>query len=62
MSDDKTKIGNPDRQRINVNEDYELRHWATKFGVSKEQLKNAVSAVGTNAKDVERHLAGQKRT
>lgn len=28
MSDDKSKSGGQDRQRINVNEDYELRDWS----------------------------------
>ena len=56
MADDKTKTGGQDRQRINVNEDYELRGWAKKFTVTPEQLKEAVKAVGTQADDVERHL------
>ena len=33
MADDKTKSGGSDRTRINVNEDYELRDWASKFSV-----------------------------
>jgi Protein of unknown function (DUF3606) len=59
MSDDKTKSGGQDRTRIDVNEDYELRDWAKKFGVTPEQLKAAVAAVGTSAKDVERKLKGK---
>ena len=58
MSDDKSKTGSPDRDRINVHEDYELRHWTKKFGVSAEQLKAAVTAVGPTAKAVEAHLKG----
>ena len=58
MSDDKSKTGSPDRDRINVHEDYELRHWSKKFGVSAEQLKAAVTAVGPTAKAVEAHLKG----
>jgi hypothetical protein len=62
MTDDKSKVGSPDRDRINVHEDYELRHWSKKFGVSAEQLKAAVTAVGPMAKAVEAHLkaAGQR--
>ena len=56
MADDKSKPGGQDRSRINVNEDYELRDWSKKFGVSAEQLKSAVKAVGDNAKAVEAHL------
>ena len=61
MSDDKTKVGGQDRTRINVNEDYELRDWSKKFGVTPEQLKQAVQAVGTEAAAVEAHLKGKAR-
>jgi hypothetical protein len=61
MSDDKTKTGSPDRDRINVNEDYEVQYWTKKFGVSAAQLKAAVSAVGPTAKAVEAHLKGATR-
>ena len=37
------------RTRINVNQDYELRDWAKKFGVTPEQLREAVQAVGDRA-------------
>ena len=54
--DNKQNIGSPDRDRINVNENYELQHWSEKFGVSHDELKAAVKAVGTSAKDVEEYL------
>ena len=56
MSDDKTETGNPDRQRIAMGEDYEVRDWAQKFGVSREKLQQAVDAVGNQADDVEAWL------
>jgi hypothetical protein len=56
MADDKTKAGAADRARINVNEDYELRDWSKKFGVTPEQLKAAVAKVGVMADDVEQEL------
>jgi hypothetical protein len=34
MPDDRSKPGGQDRRRINVNEDYEVRDWSKKFGVS----------------------------
>ncbi len=58
MSDDKTKTTQADRIRINVNENYELRDWSRKFGVTEEQLKAAVQKVGPMAADVERELKG----
>ena len=56
MSDDKSKTGKQDRERINVNEDYELRDWSKKFEVSKEELRKAVQSVGTSAEAVRKHL------
>jgi hypothetical protein len=56
VSDDKSKSQGQDRQRINVNQDYELRDWSRKFGVTPEELKRAVAKVGDRATDVEREL------
>jgi hypothetical protein len=56
MADNKTKVGKPDRDRINMNEDYELRDWSQKFGVTPERLKAAVAKVGPMAADVAKHL------
>lgn len=56
MSDDKHNAGSPDRDRINVNEDYELRYWATTLGVSADELRAAVAAVGPTAVAVRKHL------
>ena len=55
MADDRSKTV-ADRKRINVHEDHELRYWSQKFGVSHDQLKNAVSKVGVMADDVARAL------
>ena len=54
--DNKENTGSPDRDRINVNEDYELRDWSQKFGVSPEELKRAVQSVGASVKAVENYL------
>jgi hypothetical protein len=56
MSDDKSNSQGQDRQRINVNQDYELRDWSRKFGVTPDELKRAVAKVGDRAQDVEREL------
>ena len=56
MSDDKAKTGAPDRDRINVNEDYELQYWTKALGVSADELRQAVRAAGTSAEAVRRHL------
>ena len=46
MSDDKKNTGSPDRDRINVNEDYELQYWTTTLDVSAEELRAAVAEGG----------------
>jgi hypothetical protein len=60
MSDDKSKVGDGDRQRISLNEDYEVRDWADKFGVSQEELRASVGRVGNMADDVEKDLRGRR--
>lgn len=60
MSDDKTKSGGQDRRRINTSEDYELRDWSKKFGVTPDELKAAVQAVGNDAAAVEAHLKNKR--
>ena len=48
-----------DRDRINVNQDYELRYWSQKFGVSPDDLREAVNEVGPMADAVEKRLRGR---
>lgn len=56
MSDDKSKTGGQDRKRINLNEDYEVRDWTKSLGVTEQQLRDAVKAVGDSADKVREHL------
>jgi len=56
MSDDKSKSGSPDRDRINVSEDYEVRDWSESLGVTPERLQEAVKAVGNSADKVRDYL------
>ena len=60
MVDDKTKSGGQDRTRINLSQDFEVRDWAKKFGVTKEELAAAVEQVGSEASAVEAHLKSSK--
>lgn len=60
MADDKTKSGGQDRSRISLGEDYEVRDWSKKFGVTPDELKKAVEAVGNSAAAVEAHLKGPR--
>ena len=56
MSDDLSRKGAQDRTRINTSEDYELRYWSKKFGVSQDRLKAAVQKVGNSVSAVEKEL------
>lgn len=60
MSDDKNKTGAQDRARISLSDDYEVRDWAEKFGVSRQALRDAVARVGNLAEDVQRELGGRR--
>lgn len=60
MSDDKTKPGGQDRELISLSEDYEVRDWADKFGVTEQALRDAVARVGNRAEDVQRELGGRR--
>lgn len=51
MADDKTKKA-ADRRQSDMHEPYELAYWSRKFGVSRQELAEAVQKVGTNAEDV----------
>jgi len=39
-----------------VNEAWELEYWSKELGVTKEQLKEAVRAIGTSIASVKRYL------
>jgi hypothetical protein len=56
MADDTSKAGAADRSRININQPHELQYWTRALGVSEDELKKAVQAVGTQADAVKRHL------
>ena len=56
MSDDKNNTGTPDRDRIDVNADYEMQYWTKALGATPDELRAAVDAVGPTADAVRRHL------
>lgn len=56
MSDDPTNRGGQDKQRISLTEEYEVRYWTDKFGVSRDELRDAVDKVGDRAAAVAQEL------
>ncbi len=61
MSDEKSKSQGQDRQRINVNQEYELRDWAKSLNTTPEKLKEAVQAVGDRSDKVREFLGQRER-
>lgn len=56
MADDTKNVGSPDRDRISLSEDYEVRDWSKSLGVSEDRLREAVGKVGNSADKVREYL------
>ena len=50
------KKGPQDRSKINLHEDYEVRYWSERFGVTQEKLGEVVKKAGNSIEAVEREL------
>jgi hypothetical protein len=59
MSDNLKGSGGQDRSRIDVSQEWELRYWTDKFGITPEDLKQAVRQVGDRVEDVERKIGAR---
>ncbi len=58
--DNRSKTGGRDRNRINVQEEYEVRDWAKSFHVAPDDIKKAVKSVGDSADAVRLYLANRR--
>ena len=56
MADDTKQRHGQDRNRIDLDQDYELRYWTRELGVTEQELKQAVRAAGTQIETVRRYL------
>jgi hypothetical protein len=56
MSDDLNQRNGQDRERINLNEKWEVAYWTRELGVSKEELERIVRETGDRAAAVRQHL------
>jgi len=52
VNDDKTDTHPAIANRINIDEDYEIRYWTKELGASEDELRAAVNRVGVMAADV----------
>lgn len=49
--------GQPDRSKINMHEEHELRYWTKHLNVTREELQYIVDKVGNSAAAVRKQLA-----
>jgi DNA-binding GntR family transcriptional regulator len=59
MPDDKTKVGEPDRNRVSADEDYEVGQLAEKHGLSPTQVRELIARV-VNDREAAKDLRGQR--
>jgi hypothetical protein len=55
--DNKDKVGSPDRDKINVHENYEVEYWSKELGISPEKLRLVVKEAGTSVTAVREYLS-----
>ena len=58
--DSLVKKGQPDRSRIRLSEDDEVKYWTKHLGISREDLVKAVEKVGNSASAVRKELGFAK--
>lgn len=56
MADNLFLRGQPDRSKVNIHEPWEVEYWTKKWGITHQQLRTAVAAVGPAAAAVARYL------
>jgi hypothetical protein len=50
----------PDRSKIAMDRDEEVKHWTKHFGISRERLQELVDKVGSSAAAVRKELGSEK--
>jgi hypothetical protein len=61
MSDDKKKVGKPDRDRVAGGEKYEVDRLVKKFDLPAPLVKKIIQQEGPMRKDVEKYLEKMKK-
>lgn len=62
MSYYKRQNSRQEQKRLNIDEEYELRDWTERYGVSAEKIREAVRMVGDKVSDVVRYLIDGNKT
>lgn len=61
MSDDLKNRGPADRNRVNVNEPWEVTYWCNELGITEVRLKDAVKSAGVSVEAVRKYLKKETR-
>ena len=57
----KRRSSSQEQKRLNVEEEYELKDWSERYGVSADKIREAVRVVGDKVADVVRYLLDGKK-
>jgi hypothetical protein len=58
MPDEKSKVGEPDRNRVAADQEYEIRYLAEKYGLSQDQVRELIARIGNDRKKLEEAAKG----
>jgi len=61
MADNREHVGEPDRSRVSGSEDYEVRHFADKHGISMDQARQLIEKHGNQREELDRAAEQLKR-
>jgi Protein of unknown function (DUF3606) len=62
MPDDKTKVGQPDRNRLSADQNYEVQQFADKHGITGQQVKDLIARHGDNRQKLEQEAIKLSRS
>lgn len=54
MADNPKNVGEPDRSRVSASEDYEVRYFAEKHGISMDQARRLILQHGNDRETLDR--------
>jgi hypothetical protein len=54
MADNRQHVGEPDRSRVSGSEDYEVRYFADKHGISMDQARDLIAKHGNQRDELDR--------
>jgi hypothetical protein len=61
MADDKSIVGGRDRARVAGGEDYEVQDFASRHGISPDEVREMIKRVGNNREALEQEAMRLKR-